>query len=107
VGYAWGSTLLYVKGGGAWTRNDASSTLFNGAGAVLSTSTGTDDRSGWTIGGGLEYAFTQNWSARVEYDYYDFGTATVTRLSSTGTVNTRSNSLTLNAVKLAINYKFF
>jgi outer membrane immunogenic protein len=30
---------------------------------------------GWTAGGGLEWMFMPNWSAKVEYLYYDLGTA--------------------------------
>ena len=30
-------------------------------------------RSGWTVGGGLEYAFLPNWSAFVEYNYINLG----------------------------------
>ncbi len=35
---------------------------------------GERTRGGWTVGIGGEYAFTNNVSAFVEYDYYDFGT---------------------------------
>ncbi|MEK4034732.1 outer membrane beta-barrel protein [Methylocystis sp. IM3] len=31
---------------------------------------------GWTAGGGLEWMFMPNWSAKVEYLYYDLGTVT-------------------------------
>ena len=34
----------------------------------------TVNRYGWTIGMGVEYAFLPNWSAKVEYDFIDFGT---------------------------------
>ena len=34
------------------------------------------DRIGWTVGGGVEYAITTNWSLRGEYRYSDFGTFT-------------------------------
>ena len=30
-------------------------------------------RPGWTLGGGVEYAFAPAWSARLEYRYSDFG----------------------------------
>lgn len=39
-----------------------------------------DTRVGWTAGGGLEWMFWRNWSAKVEYLYYDLGAST------TGTV---------------------
>jgi len=35
------------------------------------------ERFGWTVGAGIEYAFTDKWSANVEYRHNDFGTATV------------------------------
>ena len=31
------------------------------------------DRSGYTVGGGVEYAFAPNWSARLEYRWTDYG----------------------------------
>ena len=40
---------------------------------VAFASARSEDRSGWTWGAGAEYAFTPNWSAFVEYNYYDFG----------------------------------
>ena len=33
----------------------------------------TKNRSGWTVGGGLQYAVTDNWSVGAEYRYSDFG----------------------------------
>jgi outer membrane immunogenic protein len=33
----------------------------------------SDTRVGWTAGGGLEWMFWPNWSAKVEYLYYDLG----------------------------------
>jgi len=43
-----------------------------GAGSYAST------RVGWTAGAGLEWMFWPNWSAKVEYLYYDLGSATYT-----------------------------
>lgn len=74
VGYAWDRFLGYVRGGGAWER-DNYTWFVTGAPGVSTNASET--RGGWTVGIGGEYAFT-NWiSAFVEYDYYAFGTRTV------------------------------
>ena len=70
VGYTWGPALLYVKGGYAYSDNDESVTL---AGAPVAAAFSGDHRNGYTVGAGLEYMFAQNWSAKIEYQYYDFG----------------------------------
>ena len=38
--------------------------------------TNGDHRNGYTVGAGVEYMFAPSWSAKVEYDYYNFGNAT-------------------------------
>ena len=107
VGYvAMPELLLYFKGGWAWTHHDASSTLTSPAGVVLSTSTGSEDRNGFLVGGGVEWAFMPHWSAKLEYNYIDLGTDTVTRTTNTGVVNLRDQSATLNIFKAGINYRF-
>jgi outer membrane immunogenic protein len=74
VGYAWDRFLGYVKGGGAWERDDYS---WYATGLPALALTGSETRGGWTVGIGAEYAFT-NWiTGFVEYDYYDFGTRSV------------------------------
>ena len=35
--------------------------------------TNSSHHDGYTVGAGLEYMFAQNWSGKVEYQYYDFG----------------------------------
>jgi outer membrane immunogenic protein len=67
VGYAWDRFLGYVKGGGAWERDNLTFTF---PGVIASFD---NTRSGWTIGVGGEYAFTNWLTGFVEYDYYDFG----------------------------------
>jgi len=75
LGYAIDRWLPYVKGGGAWS-SDKYDAFVPGAGVVASMVSGT--RSGYTVGGGLEYAVVSNLSLYIEYDWYDFGTKTVT-----------------------------
>ncbi len=68
LGYAMDRALLYVAGGVAF--GDVYSSYTNGMGLNSSVNS---SRTGWTIGGGLEYAFTNNWIGRVEYRYTDLG----------------------------------
>jgi outer membrane immunogenic protein len=67
VGYSWDRLLTYVKGGPAWAHDEYSAT---NSGVTWNAS---ETRIGWTIGAGLEWAFAGSWSARLEYDFYDFG----------------------------------
>jgi outer membrane immunogenic protein len=111
IGYAWNNWLPYVKGGVAWTHNDGDTTTINNvSGAVTATASGSETRSGWTVGAGVEYGFWNNWSARLEYDYLDFGTTGVSRTFTSGaligTTATRNNELHVSVVKAALNYRF-
>jgi outer membrane immunogenic protein len=72
IGYGWDRFLGYVKGGGAWERDDFSYSN----GVIVGTASNT--RSGWTIGIGGEYAFTNFLTGFVEYNYYDFGRRDIT-----------------------------
>jgi outer membrane immunogenic protein len=79
LGYAWDRVLLYVKGGAAGV-SDKFEVL--GIFTPVSNATpfdfqGLGLRVGWTAGGGVEWAFYENWSVKVEYDYYGFGHGTV------------------------------
>jgi opacity protein-like surface antigen len=76
LGYTWGRALFYGKGGWAGAdvtvqtkRNDLSPIPPSGT-PVNGTSEWV---SGWTIGGGVEFALTDRWSAKAEYMHYDFG----------------------------------
>jgi outer membrane immunogenic protein len=65
-----GNWLIYGKGGVAWA--DLDQTV-----AVPGISvTNSETRTGWTAGGGVEYAFAPGWSGKLEYQYYDFGSDT-------------------------------
>jgi outer membrane immunogenic protein len=70
VGYAWDRLLGYVKGGGAWERDEY--TVFDAATRTIQ-GTARETRGGWTVGVGGEMAFTDWLSGFVEYNYYDFG----------------------------------
>jgi outer membrane immunogenic protein len=97
VGYAFDRFLPYVTGG--WAYGHGTINGVTGAGS-FSTS---NDYSGWTAGAGLEYAFLNNWSAKLEYLYVDFGNGPTT---ATGAGALSSNHLTDNIVRVGLNYKF-
>ncbi|KWV48377.1 hypothetical protein AS156_18005 [Bradyrhizobium macuxiense] len=101
VGYTWGPGLIYVKGGYAYSDNNESVT----SGGVPVAFTLSDNHSnGWTIGGGAEYMFAPNWSAKVEYQYYDFGDSRFTgpaALTSFGSFHNDEHT-----VKAGLNYRF-
>ncbi len=106
LGWTWDRVMLYAKGGAAWAGDKYSADLpaFN---EHIETSVA---RPGWTAGGGVEWAFWDNWTAKVEYDFYDFSTR---NLSLPGTiagvpevvpgVNIKE---TIQTVKFGINYRF-
>ena len=60
--------------------------LANVYGAAFNSPSYSDTRVGWTAGAGVEWMFMPNWSAKVEYLYYDLGSATLNAVI-TGTNN--------------------
>jgi outer membrane immunogenic protein len=102
LGYSFGPTLLYAKGGYAWKDNDNISVVAGGAPAAFTTDGSHKD--GYTVGAGLEYMFAPSWSAKIEYQYYNFGSGTFT----SGPVGLAGARFTDDdhTVKAGINYRF-
>jgi len=63
-------TLLYVTGGGAWAKIDASE--WDTRNPIARAHQESNTRSGWTVGGGLEYTLGYGWSAKSEFLYVKF-----------------------------------
>jgi outer membrane immunogenic protein len=112
LGITTGPALFYVKGGGAWADFDSQSQTINTTnGDITQATSGGETRFGWIVGGGLEYAFAGNWSAKVEYNYLDFGKERVTRsgynfVNDEPVTNQRDADTHLHIVKFGINYRF-
>jgi outer membrane immunogenic protein len=102
LGYAFGPTLLYAKGGYAWRNNDNINVATGGTPAIFTTN--GNRRDGYTVGAGLEYMFTPNWSIKGEYQYYNFGSTTFTS-GPAPVVGTRFQN-DEHTVKVGINYRF-
>jgi outer membrane immunogenic protein len=101
VGYTWGPGLVYVKGGYAYSDNRDSLTF---AGVPVAFAVDGSHRHGYTVGAGVEYMFAQNWSAKTEYQYYDFGSArfvTPAPLTPFGSFHHDEHTL-----KFGVNYRF-
>ncbi len=101
IGYTWGPGLLYVKGGYAYADNSESVTF---AGVPVGFGFNNGHSNGYTVGAGLEYMFAQNWSAKIEYQYYNFGDSQFTApvaLAPFGSF--RDDEQT---VKVGVNYRF-
>jgi outer membrane immunogenic protein len=99
LGLAMDSALLYVKGGLAMARITNEAGLIGDPTDFTSTS-GT--RTGYAIGGGLEYALNRQWSLKGEYLYMDFGNTGSGNLDG----DTFSHSNALHTFKIGVNYRF-
>lgn len=92
VGYSFADVMVYAKGGAAFMDRDLSYSVF---GTTLETVSKT--RTGWTVGGGVEWAFAPAWSAKVEYNYMDFGS---------NNIEGTEIDQTVNVIKVGVNYRF-
>jgi outer membrane immunogenic protein len=70
LGLAANNALFYITGGAAFAGFDSTTAPCVGCTGF------SDNRTGWTFGGGLEYGFAPNLSFKAEYLYADFGTRT-------------------------------
>jgi outer membrane immunogenic protein len=105
LGYAFDHLLVYGTGG--WFGADVGSTVNQSTGVIIHTSS-TGFQSGWTAGGGLEWAFAPNWSFKGEYLHYDVGTTQIGGTFSGGGAAIQFFNIknTGDMVRTGINYRF-
>jgi len=114
LGWAFDSVLVFATGGLAVTDLRASHTFSDnyappfGAGAW----SGSTTKTGWTAGGGVEWAAGRKWTVKVEYLYLNFGSVgaagTIINPSAVGYANGISTSVDLTAhiARAGINFQF-
>jgi outer membrane immunogenic protein len=107
LGVAFDRVLFYGKGGGGWVGNNSFTVTNFTTGASISG--GSSTNSGWLAGVGLEWAFANNWTAKIEYDYLGLNSRSFTVPAGSpflagDTFNTGSNNV--QTVKVGINYLF-
>jgi outer membrane immunogenic protein len=108
LGYAGIDRLLaYVTGGYAYGNTKSYYSIsglggIGGPGGISGSTSAT--RSGYTVGGGLEYAIMPHWSIKAEYLYVDLGKKNL--LQNAGGGFNISEKTKFNVVRAGINYRF-
>ena len=110
LGFAFDHALFYVIGGAAFLRGSdtitpgpALTALLGQSGVAATPLTISHEFTGYDIGGGVEYAITPNWTARVEYRYFDFSVWNRPAIAWVPNGTTKNDS---NAVTFGVSYLF-
>ena len=101
IGYAFERALYFVSGGVAFAHIKHTYVCPD----CGLTESFTTTRPGWTVGGGMDYAFTNNWIGRIEYRYADFGHVTNEPVVVWDGFTER-HRITEHAVRLGLSYKW-
>jgi outer membrane immunogenic protein len=114
LGIAWDRALIYGTGGVAFGGFNTDVTIANN-GAITGTpffASGnvSNTRVGWTVGGGIDYAVTNNWSVFAEYRYTNWGTIRDGNfagiVAAPGVFFDGHRHLNQNQVQVGFSYKF-
>ena len=89
LGFAADRALFYVTGGLAYGNVNLSAPTF----ASVSTT-----NTGWTLGGGVEFALQGPWTAKVEYLHVNLGSVSSATIAST--------DVDVDVVRAGLNYRF-
>jgi len=117
LGYTWGRALFYAKGGWAFGEVTAQSHLnigspTNAPAYQLFTNVGPTNAApiataawidGWTVGGGMEFALTDRWSAKAEYMHYELGKFGFAPASAGESAEAATEG---DTVRVGVNYHF-
>ena len=98
VGYAFDRILLYGTAGAAFGNIQT--------GLNPPSTFDSSVEAGWTVGAGLEYAFAQNWTAKVEYLFVDLPNGSCTTVGNCGGAAGSIVSFNENIFRAGINFKF-
>lgn len=101
-GYAFDCWLPYVTAGLAYGHSEVGGTSSVGTPSVSAV----QNYKGWTVGGGIEWAFLDRWSVKAEYLYIDFGTGPTVVVDGVGNLNLVNAKLIDNVARVGANYRF-
>jgi outer membrane immunogenic protein len=109
LGVAWDRALIYATGGVAFGGFNTDLSIANGGFPFFATANVSNTRVGWTVGGGIDYAITNNWSVFAEYRFTDFGRIRDNGEAfglPTGVFFNESRRIQQNQVQVGFSYKF-
>jgi outer membrane immunogenic protein len=97
--------LIYATGGAAFGETQTNENVISGG--LLAGSSANTIHSGWTLGGGVETALWDNWTAKLEYLYVDLGhvSYSFTGVGALTPIFTDVHT-TDNIIRFGVNYRF-
>jgi outer membrane immunogenic protein len=102
-GYVDDRTLYFVTAGAAFANFDVH--IRAQYDANVGTINGNQWEVGYVVGAGIERAFMNNWTARIEYLFMDFS-LDMTGVASNAAYFTLRGDPQLHALRIALNYRF-
>jgi outer membrane immunogenic protein len=105
--------MIYATGGVAYGGGSSHFNVFDSTNGLFFAGSPSSTRVGWTVGGGVEYAVTNNWTIRGEYLYADLGSNNINTVGNAaveqffpGSVATAKFSYNASIFRAGVNYKF-
>src|SRR5271166_1808362 len=105
--------MVYGTGGVAYGGGSSSFSVYDATGGAFWSGNPGSDKVGWTVGGGVEYAITNNITIKGEYLYVDLGSRNITTVGNLaastlfpGTYATAKINYDASIFRVGANYKF-
>ena len=105
--------LFYATGGVAYAGGSTNFNVYDATQGLYWAGSPSSTRTGWTIGGGVEYALTNNITIRGEYLYVDLGSQNINTTGNAaalallpGVYATAKINYDASIFRAGINYKF-
>jgi len=100
IGYAFGSSLLYARGGVAWGEVETDVSILG-----FGVASGSETHTGWTAGFGFEHALGNHVTARIEYAHVDLGDEEHTLNGPLGAIPDTVEA-EIDTIRLGVSFKF-
>ncbi|ENT05009.1 hypothetical protein C038_01493 [Brucella sp. 63/311] len=96
--------MVYGTGGLAYGKVKTSLSAYDDGESFSAGNSKT--KAGWTLGAGVEYAVTNNWTLKSEYLYTDLGKRSFNYIDEENVNINMENKVNFHTVRLGLNYKF-